>query len=459
LTGCTISSNSATGTIKGGGLYCGGSGSNLILTNCIVSKNTADTGGGIFVSSDPWSSSDSIYESVTIVNCTIAHNDLSGSYSSSTGREIHSVSSDISVRNSILWGNDGEAIILQNSLMSRPVQYSDIKGGYTGQGNIDVDPLFVSSGGNDYHLKSKNGRYDPARDQWVKDSYHSPCIDAGDPQDPVGVEPLTNGKCINMGAYGGTVEASKGEGARIFHVDNSSGSDWNKGLSRSDAFASTQTAVDEANHGDYIMVWPGTYNGEVNLKGKLVTIQSAGDAAVITAQNGYAFSFYTAENSNCVLRNFVIAGCEAAIWCNGSSPTLANLTIVNNVYGIMGQGGADPDIVNCILWDNDNGDLYHCEANYSCIKREDEASRGMNNFSVDPLFGNPAQGDYHLMSRHGRYSSVTKQWVYDQETSPCIDAGDPSMGVGPGRELKPNGGRINIGAYGGTPYASLSSSN
>ena len=37
----------------------------------------------------------------------------------------------------------------------------------------------------------------------------SPCIDAGDPSTLVGLEPLPNGDIINLGAYGGTSEASK----------------------------------------------------------------------------------------------------------------------------------------------------------------------------------------------------------------------------------------------------------
>ena len=38
------------------------------------------------------------------------------------------------------------------------------------------------------------------------------CIDAGDPCDPIGVEPNPNGTRINMGAYGGTAQASKSTG-------------------------------------------------------------------------------------------------------------------------------------------------------------------------------------------------------------------------------------------------------
>jgi len=58
-------------------------------------------------------------------------------------------------------------------------------------------------------LKSQAGRWDSDSQSWVVDDVTSPCIDAGDPGTPVGLEPLPNGGIINMGAYGGTAEASK----------------------------------------------------------------------------------------------------------------------------------------------------------------------------------------------------------------------------------------------------------
>jgi hypothetical protein len=61
----------------------------------------------------------------------------------------------------------------------------------------------------DYHLKSQGGRWDPGAGVWVRDDVTSPCIDAGDPLSPIGLEPFPNGGRINMGAYGGTAEASK----------------------------------------------------------------------------------------------------------------------------------------------------------------------------------------------------------------------------------------------------------
>ncbi len=111
------------------------------------------------------------------------------------------------------------------------VRYSNIQGGREGEGNIDVDPLFVEPGywghigdtnvvvkpndpnavwvDGDYHLKSEYGRWDPKSESWVVDDVTSPCIDAGDPNSPVGDEPEPNGGRINIGAYGGTAEASK----------------------------------------------------------------------------------------------------------------------------------------------------------------------------------------------------------------------------------------------------------
>ncbi|MBN2132554.1 MAG: hypothetical protein JW741_23840 [Sedimentisphaerales bacterium] len=61
----------------------------------------------------------------------------------------------------------------------------------------------------DYHLKSQAGRWDPVSEAWVIDDVTSPCIDAGAPNSPVADEPEPNGARINLGAYGGTAEASK----------------------------------------------------------------------------------------------------------------------------------------------------------------------------------------------------------------------------------------------------------
>jgi hypothetical protein len=91
------------------------------------------------------------------------------------------------VTNSVIYGNS-----IQITGSSSVVTYSNVQGGFPGEGNIDADPLFADAANGDYHLLTD-----------------SPCIDAGDPAVPVGSEPDPNGGIINMGAYGGTSEASK----------------------------------------------------------------------------------------------------------------------------------------------------------------------------------------------------------------------------------------------------------
>ena len=174
----------------GGGLHqCHG-----IIQNNVICENSAQGwGGGIYYS----------YGAI-IQNNTICHN--SGSYGGGLSRCIYG---DTVIRNCILWGNtctrDGAQIY-----HSEPIYFSCIEG-WTGEGlsNISTDPLFADPNNGDYHLKSRAGRWDASSQSWVQDTVTSPAIDAGDPADPIGYEPFPNGGIINMGAYGGTAEASK----------------------------------------------------------------------------------------------------------------------------------------------------------------------------------------------------------------------------------------------------------
>jgi hypothetical protein len=108
--------------------------------------------------------------------------------------------------NCILWGDTGGEIHVYGS--SPAVTYCNIQGGWVGAGNINVDPCFVSLRNGDYHLRSEAGRWDPNQSQWVTDANTSLCIDAGDPNSDWTVELWPHGKRINMGAHGGTPQAS-----------------------------------------------------------------------------------------------------------------------------------------------------------------------------------------------------------------------------------------------------------
>jgi len=79
------------------------------------------------------------------------------------------------------------------------------------------------------------------------------------------------------------------------------------------------------------------------------------------------------------------------------------------------------------------------------------------NGTQDPSDDFWVDGDYHLKSQTGRWDPAEKWWMLDSVTSYCIDAGNPSSDWS--AELWPHGQRINLGAYGGTPQASMSPSD
>jgi Leucine-rich repeat (LRR) protein len=219
-------------------------------------------------------------------------------------------------------------------------------------------------------------------------------------------------------------------------------------------FDSIQKAVDTAEDGCTIFVYPCIYSEQINFSGKALTIQGVASSAgipVLENQDNYAVAFENSEGPDSILKNFVIRNSFMAVFIDDCSPTISNLTIVDNQYDIGPYDSAQPDISNCIIWRNTYNNVFQIEARYSCIETIDY---GEGNLGLDPLFADPDNGDYHLLSEHGRYSPQHYAWILDEITSTCIDTGDPN--VGPLDEPAPNGGRTNMGAFGGTSFASMS---
>ena len=200
ITDCVISYNSVDDWGVGGGIYC--QSPQITLNNCLITNNTAtgpygdEFGGGIC----------SIY-SLIINNCTIANNTVA---MGGCGGGIYydtSTSDTRTITNSIIWGNSPDQICAYD-ITKILAAYSDIRGGWSGTGNINANPYFADPCNGDYHLKSQAGRWNPSSRHWVKDANASPCIDAGDPSSDWMAELWPHGKRINMGAYGGTPQAS-----------------------------------------------------------------------------------------------------------------------------------------------------------------------------------------------------------------------------------------------------------
>jgi predicted outer membrane repeat protein len=215
MTGCLLLGNMAGG---GGGAYVHSRGE-ATITNCLFAGNqAAESGGACFAG---WKSM------LTVVNCAMtANRSAKGAFLgvdyNTEGTQQRTIVSNCILSNGAeeIWTNAVPVEVSYTCATQGVTRLSDPNGWVAlGPGNIEGDPLISDPGywdpnddffvGGDYHLKSQAGRWDEASGSWVLDDVTSPCIDAGDPNSPIMYEPFPNGGVVNMGAYGGTAQASK----------------------------------------------------------------------------------------------------------------------------------------------------------------------------------------------------------------------------------------------------------
>jgi hypothetical protein len=247
---CVLRDNIATDW-AGAGIHVSGRHASLIADRCrFIGNKTADRGGAVLNgASDSFDIGNSLFcgnvaargggaiwtieTDSRIVHCT-SHGNRSPKGSFLMDDTQVPTGSSLEIANCIV-SNEGNEISINVAAIT--IVYTDLLSGHGavdnlqgalewGPGNTDVDPCFADPGywnpngtpddpnddlwtNGDYHLKSQAGRWDPNSQSWRMDNVTSPCIDAGDPNSPVGEEPEPNGGRINMGAYGGTAQASK----------------------------------------------------------------------------------------------------------------------------------------------------------------------------------------------------------------------------------------------------------
>lgn len=176
---------------------------NPAYVNCLFEGNRAGDGGGAV-----WQVDNGDYR---FIQCTFVGNRTDGDGGALYCTEWPYLSG------CIFWDNpdktgSGEQSHVYHWFEPMAFRYSCVQGWtgtLSGPGNIGDDPMFVNAAGGDYHLKSQAGRWDPVDKAWVQDIVTSPCVDAGDPAALIGLEPFPDGGVVNMGADGGTSEASK----------------------------------------------------------------------------------------------------------------------------------------------------------------------------------------------------------------------------------------------------------
>ncbi len=170
------------------------------------------------------------------------------------------------------------------------------------------------------------------------------------------------------------------------------------------------------------------------------------------------------------LTNILIANSAggSGLFNQGGSIQAMHCTFANNrLYGIYSAAfspvvsngiggisdGSQTGVRNSIVWGNGAGGVMGpVTVSYTLLQ---EPLAGVGNLVTDPIFGETTF--FHLLSRAGHYEGgyfSGGSWRDSLRNSPCIDAGDPAS---PWLlEPEPNGSRVNLGAYGNTPGASMS---
>lgn len=158
-------SNESTSIGAGGGAISNEWFSFPTIFNCIFSGNTSLEGGGAI---------NNIRESSPqIINSTFFGNSTgkNGSVMHSFARDTCGCVSQPVMTNCILWGNLATPIFDDINAITT-INFSNVEGGFSGTGNIDLDPFFVDPDGPDDIVGTL--------DDNLQLLPESPCIDAGD---------------------------------------------------------------------------------------------------------------------------------------------------------------------------------------------------------------------------------------------------------------------------------------
>jgi len=161
--GGSVSDNSSG---SGGGGFYVGEGCDTSIRGTLVAENScgADGGGIAAFHADP----------VTLSNVTVADNEAYG-----YGGGLYANDTEVTAQSSIIWGNQAgmlDGVYITPFIYYFTPTYCDIQdGGWTGEGVISQNPLFVSGPQDDYYLSQTR----------AGQTTDSPCVDSGHPDQAI----------------------------------------------------------------------------------------------------------------------------------------------------------------------------------------------------------------------------------------------------------------------------------
>ena len=139
-------------------------------------------------------------------------------------------------------------------------------------------------------------------------------------------------------------------------------------------FTTIQQAIDNAQDHDVIIVSQGTYNENIDLNGKTITLTSTDPcdnnvvlSTIINGNNsGSCITINKTEGSETAIKGFLITNGAASqgggINCSGTSPTISNCSFTSNTASNLGGGGVyctssgQAKLINCSFTNNQGAD-------------------------------------------------------------------------------------------------------
>jgi hypothetical protein len=428
------------------------------ISNSLIANNTTygGWGGGVYVGGTG--------AAVTISNSTIVNNIVTNGYSNHWGGGIAIANqTTVSLVNSIVCGNTPNQIDDEFG-QTHDVAYSSIEGGYTGTGNIHSDPLFVNRTASNYHILA-----------------NSLCVNSGHPDSTD-----SDGTIADMGA----LPYINGYSGPDWYVSTTGSDEVGTGESNN-PFASIQSGMNFIQNSESLLVQPGTYSVNINYGGKEITLKSiqGAESTIFTPANPNlpmvqfganetasaildGFSFHNAEtaggaisfggNSNATVKNSIITNTisQHPITFNQAAGTLLNCIITDNegysplyFYYVNGSkvvnctfannsapdagvaqisAGEAPSFINCIMWNEGIQELDgNADVSYSIVEG---GYAGTMVLDQDPYFIDESTRDYRL-----------------HNYSPGIGAGTgtnaPVSDISGNPRPSPTGSSWDIGAY------------